>query len=61
MSEQGQISRLLGRRRRISIAVGCLCSALAASILAVPVPYYTIFAVVAMIVVFTVGVVLLRR
>jgi hypothetical protein len=59
MSEQGHVARLLGRRRRISVAIGCVCSALAASIL--PVPYYAIFAVVAMIVVFIVGVVLLRR
>ncbi|HWS39153.1 MAG TPA: hypothetical protein VN408_41220 [Actinoplanes sp.] len=61
MSKQGQSARLLGRRHRVSVAVGCLCSALAASILAVPMPYYGIFAVVAMIVVFTGGVVLRRR
>jgi hypothetical protein len=58
MSEQSRTARLLLRRRRVAIAVGCLCSALAASILAVPVPYYAIFAVAALIVV---GIVLLRR
>ena len=61
MSGHGRAGRLLRRRRQAAIAVGCLCSALAASILAVPVPYYAIFAVVALIAVVTVGVVLLLR
>jgi hypothetical protein len=58
MSEQSRTHRPLLRRRRAAIALGCLCSALAASILAVPAPYYAIFAVVAMTIV---GIVLLRR
>jgi hypothetical protein len=47
MSDPSPTRRLLLRRRRTAIALGCLCSALPASILAVPVPYYAIFAVVA--------------
>jgi hypothetical protein len=61
MSDPSPTRRLLLRRRRTAIALGCLCSALPASILAVPVPYYAIFAVVAPIVVATIGIVLLRR
>lgn len=41
-------ARVLLRRRRISLICGCLCSALAASIMAVPLPYYPIFAVAAL-------------
>ncbi|WP_165947274.1 hypothetical protein [Micromonospora sp. 15K316] len=39
------------RRRRSNVVLGCLCAALAASILAVHVPYYAIFASAALVIV----------
>lgn len=49
------------RSRRSSLIFGLLCSALAASILAVRVPHYAIFAAAALIVVLAIWVVVLAR
>ncbi|GAA1647692.1 hypothetical protein [Actinoplanes couchii] len=49
------------RHRRASIVCGCLTSALAASIIAVKLPYYALFASAALIVVFAVWLTVLAR
>jgi hypothetical protein len=49
------------KRPRYSIALGCLASSLAVSIMAIRVPYYAIFASLALLIVLVVWVVLLRR
>lgn len=61
MSGQGSAAHVLLRRRRVSVFCGCLCSALAASIMAVPVPYYAVFAAAALCVVIAAWIVLLNR
>lgn len=49
------------RHPRTSVAFGCLTTALAASIMAVRVPYYAIFASAALLVVLVVWVWMLAR
>ncbi|AEV86422.1 hypothetical protein ACWT_5404 [Actinoplanes sp. SE50] len=49
------------RSRRSSLVFGCLCAALAASAMAVHLPYYAIFATAAFVAVLTVWVVVLSR
>jgi len=61
MNNRKPAADVLLQRRRISTVCGCLCSALAASILAVPLPYYAIVAAAALCIVITLWIVLLYR
>ncbi|GAA4955440.1 hypothetical protein [Actinoplanes utahensis] len=61
MNDRKPAAVLLLRRRRISLVCGCLCSALAASIMAVPLPYHAIVAAAALGIVFAVWIILLSH